>query len=117
MTVHQLQRALLVSLTLAGTSCVEGVTQVAGTGALYHTRCSSDMLLQDGAYKATCTPEDCTAGYAAGPISHVVVALDPGRKVIGYAERVCIQDLARSSGLFNPMLVEPSTLEPASDEP
>lgn len=93
-------RILASLLPLAG--CIDGLNQVAGTGALYHTRCSADMFQEAGQYRAQCTPEDCTAGFEPGPTSHVVVALDPGRKVVGYAERVCIQDLSRASRLFNP---------------
>lgn len=86
--------------------CIDGVTQVAGTGAIYHTRCSSDLLPIDGQYRAQCEPEACLPNFNTGPVSHVVVALDPGRKIVGYAERVCVQDLARAAGLFNPALVQ-----------
>lgn len=102
-------------LLLSG--CVNGVNQVAGTGAIYHTRCSSDMLPIDGQYRAQCEPEPCLSSYVTGPVSHVVVALDPGRKIVGYAERVCIQDLARSSGLFNPVMVEQAADQQAAQQP
>lgn len=90
-------------LVVMGTlGCIEGLTQVAGTGAVYHTRCSADMVAEAGTYKARCTPEDCAPGFTPGPVSHVVVALDPGRKVVGVAERVCLQDLSRASDRFKP---------------
>lgn len=91
-------RLWIVALGVSG--CVSGLTQVAGTGAIYHTRCSADMVQEDGVYQARCTPEDCLDGFEAGPVNHVVVALDPGRKVIGYAERVCVQDLSNAAAQF-----------------
>ncbi len=102
--------------TLLGSAagCVRGLTQVAGTGAVYHTRCSADMRVVEGEYKARCTPEPCTPGFASGPVSHVVVALDPGRKVVGYAERVCLQDLSSASTRFSPELFEPEPSEAGS---
>jgi hypothetical protein len=90
------------------TGCISELNQAAGTGALYYTRCSADMLPTEAGYKAQCEPEQCLAGFTTGPVGHVVVALDPGRKVVGYAERICLQDLARASGLFNPALVPPA---------
>jgi hypothetical protein len=99
-------RRVLLLLPLTG--CIDGLTQIAGTGALYHTRCSADMVQDGGEYRAQCTPEECTAGFEPGPIGHVVVALDPGRKVVGYAERVCVQDLSRASALFNPTNAAPT---------
>lgn len=98
-----LLRLVLFFLPLLG--CVEGLTQVAGTGSTYTVRCSSEMEIKnEGQYFAKCQPEACTATYKSGPISHVVVALEPGKRLVGYAERICIQDLAESSGLFNPGL-------------
>lgn len=98
--------------------CISELNQAAGTGAVYYTRCSADMLQTDGQYRAQCEPESCIAGFQTGSISHVVVALDPGRKVVGFAERLCFQDLSRSSGLFNPALVQPpqGTVEPPDAE-
>jgi len=46
-------------------------------------------------------------------VNHVVVALDPGEKVIGYAERVCLQDLSNASALFQPEVEPP----PAKEDP
>jgi hypothetical protein len=92
-------------LLLTPIGCLEGLTQVAGTGSIYTVRCSTEMEIKNGnQYFATCKPEACTGNYRSGPISHVVVALEPGKRLVGYAERVCIQDLAESSGLFNPGL-------------
>jgi hypothetical protein len=107
----------LVALLVPSTACVRGLTQVAGTGALYYTRCSADMLLEGEVYRVPCTPEECATGFATGPVSHVVVALDPGRKVVGYAERVCIQDLARASGLFHPTLMSSEPLAAPTEAP
>jgi hypothetical protein len=106
---------LLVWSTVGSTGCIRGLTQVAGTGAIYHTRCSAEMLVAEGQYKARCTPDACAPGFTAGPVSHVVVALDPGRKVVGYAERVCLQDLSRASARFDPALFGPASLEQGSD--
>lgn len=97
--------------------CIQNLTQVAGTGATYTTRCSSQLDVVDGEhYRARCTPPPCTATYTSGPISHVVVALDPGRKLVGYAERICVQDLAEASGLFNPALTDGNAEETSSTE-
>ncbi|MCB9662525.1 MAG: hypothetical protein H6732_00270 [Alphaproteobacteria bacterium] len=91
---------------------MQGLTQIAGVGALYHTRCSADMTADDGTYRARCTPEACAPGFTEGPVSHVVVALDPGRKIVGYAERLCLQDLSDAGTLFSPPVQEPAA-EPA----
>lgn len=90
----------LTTLLLAG--CISGLTQVAGTGATYTVRCSADMDARAGTYVARCTPEPCTEGFTSGPVGQVVVALDPGRKVVGYAERVCVQDLSEAASRFVP---------------
>lgn len=110
-----------VLAALGATACVGDVQQVAGTGAVYTTSCSADMLVtEDDTYRANCTPPPCGEGFADGPISQVVVALDPGRKVIGRADRVCVQDLARASELFNPALFKPENtrmqVDPAGEE-
>lgn len=107
--------AWLLGCTLMSSGCIRGLTQVAGIGAIYHTRCSAEMLVAEGQYKARCTPEACAPGFTAGPVSHVVVALDPGRKVVGYAERVCLQDLSHASTRFDPSLFGPASLEQAAD--
>ena len=101
-----MRRRFVLSLVLAG--CVDHLEQVAGTGALYTTACSADMTPEaDGTYTARCKPAACLNGYIEGPVNHRIVALDPGRKVVGIAERVCIQDLARASGLFQPAMFPP----------
>jgi hypothetical protein len=96
---------MLACLSLGG--CIDGLTQVAGTGAIYTTRCSGDMIAEGGQYRVRCEPEACVSGFEPGPISHVVVALDPGNKIVGYAERVCLQDLSHASARFVPAPVEP----------
>lgn len=79
--------------TLIG--CVQGdVANVAGNGVAYYTRCSGEMAIDGTTYTARCTPLSCEADYTDAGISHVVVAVDPGKKVVGYAERVCLQDLS-----------------------
>lgn len=90
----------LVILAVLSAGCVQGVTQVAGVGSTYTTRCSSIMEARGDEYFATCSPPTCDTAYTSGPLSHVVVAIDPGKKVVGYAERTCIQDLSEASALF-----------------
>lgn len=90
------------------TGCVDNLSQVAGTGATYTVRCSAAMEVLDGEiYRARCEPAACAGRFESGPVSHVVVAVEPGAKLYGYAERVCIQDLSSATGLFHPALVEP----------
>ena len=99
-------RWMVLAMGLSG--CVQGgVTQVAGVGASYTTRCSAEMEVRGVEYFARCVPESCETQYHSGPVSHVVVALDPGRRIVGYAERVCFQDLSQASALFQPILEEP----------
>ena len=101
-------RVICLLFVLCLTGCVEGLTQVAGTGSTYTTRCSAEMEIKNGnQYFARCKPEACAGNYRSGPVSHVVVAIEPGKRLVGYAERICIQDLAESSGLFNPGLFPP----------
>ena len=87
-----------VLLGLVG--CVQELNQVAGTGAVYGARCSAEMDVRGEAFEARCTPPACLEGWRSGPISHVVVAMDPGVKLVGYAERVCVRDLDDASDLF-----------------
>lgn len=94
---------------LVGSGCIDELNQVAGTGATYTTRCSSEMDVHERQYKARCVPETCAAGFRQVGSSDVVVAVDPGRKVVGYAERVCIQDLSNASALFDPARFEEGT--------
>ncbi len=92
---------------MALTGCVQGgVTQVAGVGASYTTRCSAEMEVRGDEYFARCVPDSCETNFHSGPVSHVVVALDPGRRIVGYAERVCLQDLSEASALFQPLFEE-----------
>lgn len=103
--------AWALSLWLLG--CIESVQQVAGTGSIYTTRCSADMEARGTEYLAACEPPSCEPRYTSGPVSHVVVALDPGRKVVGYAERPCLQDLSEASKLFSPLPPQPDPPRPA----
>ena len=94
---------------------MDGVSQVAGVGAVYTTRCSADMDAQESRYLARCTPEPCAPRFTSVAVSDVVVALDPGRKVVGYRERVCVQDLSNATALFNPVL-EPEPNRGSTEE-
>ncbi len=108
-------RLILVALGLIMTTgCIEGLTQVAGTGAIYTTRCSSVMEVSADVYTAQCIPDLCIQSFDEAALNHVVVAVDPGRKIVGYAERVCIQDLAEATVLFQPGAQgEPTTPAPS----
>lgn len=90
----------VIAVATLSSGCGWTVQQVAGTGSVYQTRCSATMEAKGEAYFARCTPPECSDSFATGPVSHVVVALDPGKKVVGYAERVCYQDLEDASRLF-----------------
>ncbi len=83
---------------LAG--CIQHLDQIGGTGSVYTTRCSSDMEPTERGYRASCTPPTCIRGYTDAGVSHAVVTLDPGRRVLGVAERVCVQDLSNAAALF-----------------
>ena len=96
--------AVVIGAALLSTGCIEGVTQVAGTGATYTTRCSAEMEIDGVEYYARCTPASCEASYHSGGVSHVVVAIDPGKKIVGYAERACIQDLSQATTMFQPAI-------------
>ncbi len=96
--------ASVFAILLLGTGCLEGVTQVAGVGAVYTTACSADMEVKGVEYTARCTPPPCAKTFDSVSVSDVVVALDPGRKVVGYKQRVCVQDLSQASAMFTPAL-------------
>jgi hypothetical protein len=108
---------VLLLLALAG--CIDGVTQVAGVGAVYTTRCSAEMEIHGVELEARCQPPTCSEHFSSAAVNQVVVAVDPGSKVFGYAERVCLQDLSNASRLFQPpMEEEPTRPAPAaSTEP
>lgn len=111
-------RAIGLVLLLSG--CIDGVTQVAGVGATYTTRCSAWMEPKDSEFVARCTPASCDIHFESVAVNQVVVAFDPGEKVLGYAERVCLQDLSNASALFQPELdpqVEKSAPEAKSTTP
>jgi hypothetical protein len=91
--------------------CVDRLQQVAGTGSVYSVRCSAEMDVKGEEYVTRCTPAACLEGWRSTGLSQVVVALDPGTKLVGYAERVCIQDLSDATALFPPA----SDPEPAPD--
>ena len=45
--------AFPLGLLISTTGCIDGLTQVAGTGALYYTRCSSEMEVRGTEFVAT----------------------------------------------------------------
>jgi hypothetical protein len=96
-----------VWLLLLTTGCVSGVTQVAGTGAIYTTRCSSEMEVKGVEYFARCVPSSCDKTFKDEGVNQVVVAVEPGEKIVGYAERLCVQDLSDASAKFMPITEEP----------
>lgn len=104
-----------VAVLLSLSGCIDDVTQVAGTGAHYNTRCSAVMAVSGDTYSARCTPALCRLNYEEAALNQVVVAVDPGRKVVGYAERVCVQDLSQATALFQPMQ-EPAPPAQAPEE-
>ena len=87
--------------------CIDTVSQVAGVGSTYTTRCSAEMEAVGAEFRARCEPASCDTRYTSASVSHVVVALESGERVVGYAERICLQDLSNASALFQPE-VEPS---------
>lgn len=82
--------------------CIDTVNQVAGTGSVYSTRCSAEMSVKGDIFEARCQPAACLDGWRSGPVNQVIVAMDPGNKIVGYAERVCLQDLSNATALYAP---------------
>jgi hypothetical protein len=80
---------LLLLLSLLG--CAESFVQNVGVGAVITQRCSSDMEARAGEYRAICTPAACPPQLVDVGVSHVVVAVIPNERVLGYAERSCLQ--------------------------
>jgi hypothetical protein len=101
------QSRLLLTFALLCSCITGGVTQNAGVGAVYTTRCSARMVVKGNEYLADCTPPVCDAQFTEASENHVVVAIDPGEKLVGYRERVCLQDLHNAAKLFQPVLDEP----------
>ena len=66
-----------------------------GIGSTYETRCSAKMTLDGDEYKAACTPSQCIEGFIDAGISHQVVAIDPGKKVVGSGVRACVLDMSQ----------------------
>lgn len=94
--------------------CIDHVSQVAGTGAVYTTRCAAEMTATGPEWEARCKPPACADHFESVAVGNVVVAIDPNGKVAGYAERTCLQDLSNASALFQPV-IEPA--EPPPGEP
>jgi len=69
-----------------------------GWGATYTTRCAARMAVDGDAYRALCDPPPCAEGFTSVAVSHAVTALDPGVKVLGNAERTCVQDASQMPG-------------------
>lgn len=89
-------------LILGLLGCIGELQQIGGTGSVYTTRCTAEMEPDGVEFTAVCTPPTCLKGYTSAAISHAGVALDPGRKLIGVAERTCVQDLSNTAALFEP---------------
>lgn len=103
---------MLVLLVLG---CISHLQQIGGTGSIYTTSCTADMVQKDGAYEAGCTPRSCLPGYTDGGISHIATAMDPGRRVIGVAERACVQDLSNAAARFE--APDAAELQPGEADP
>ena len=84
---------LLLPLLLVG--CAESMSMTQGIGSTYETRCSAKMTLEGEEYKAACTPAQCIEGFIDAGVSHQVVAIDPGKKVVGSGVRACILDMSQ----------------------
>ena len=80
-------------LILSLLSCIDSMQQAVGVGSLYSVRCSALMDARGDEYVARCTPATCAVGFTDLGLSQVVVAVDPGVKVLGMAERICAKDL------------------------
>jgi hypothetical protein len=76
---------------LAG--CADNVEYTIGASVTYATRCAARMAVEGDTYRALCDPPACSEGFNSVGINQVAVALDPGNKVVGNAERICVQDL------------------------
>lgn len=79
-------------LLLLAVGCVQDGVHFEGVSAIYHTRCSASMEARGEEYVARCTPPTCAEGFVSGSVNQVAVAVDPGKKVVGYAERPCLQE-------------------------
>jgi hypothetical protein len=85
----------VVTLLLVCTACPTGdLTQVIGTGHSYTTACSAEMAARGDSYEARCTPPSCARLYESVAVSHVIVGIDPGVRVVGFAERVCLRTVS-----------------------
>lgn len=81
----------MAALLALGVGCQAGeITQYIGVGQSYATRCSADMTVKGETFEARCTPPSCDPQYDSVSENHVVVAVLPGERVVGYAERICL---------------------------
>ena len=95
---------------LALLGCNSGTLELhQGVAASYTTRCSSRMTVKEDVYTVDCAPPLCHADFEEVAMSHVVVAIDPGEKLVGYAERTCLQTLQALQE------TEPGVLEPEAE--
>ncbi len=89
-------------LTLAALAFLAGCNNqfdyAMGWGAVYTTRCAARMAVDGDTFRALCEPPPCAEGFVSVGVSHAVVALDPGVKVLGNAERTCVQDASKMPG-------------------
>ena len=98
---NMMMRLLSISL-LFSTGCELGdVTQIVGDGTVYSTTCSAEMEVRGSEFFARCTPPTCIDDYSSAPINHTVVAIEPNKRIIGIAERPCIQTASDLSELSN----------------
>ena len=87
----------LLALTLVA-GCNNEFDYAMGWGAVYTTRCAARMAVDGDTFRALCDPPPCSEGFVSAAVSHAVVALDPGVKVLGNAERSCVQDASKIPG-------------------
>lgn len=88
---------------LPATGCLTGdLSQVIGVGHSYSTRCSARMAARGDTFFARCTPPSCATSHQSAVVNHVVVALEPGVQVLGYAERICLRTTSEVASIPEP---------------
>jgi hypothetical protein len=99
----------MITLLLA-LACNSGTLEMnQGFGSVYTTRCSGRMSVQADVYTTDCAPPACHVDFEQVALSQVVVAVDPGEKVVGYAERTCVQTLQKLQQSEPEILETPET--------
>jgi hypothetical protein len=93
---------LIALALLFSTGCTFGdMTQIVGDGTVYSATCSAEMEVRGSEFFARCTPPTCIDSYTSAPVNHTVVAIEPDKRIIGMAERPCIQTASDLSELTN----------------